>query len=210
MSMKIQSVFDPAFARYGKVLKGFDLEALKAALMKTECPAGGTAYVASDPELEKLPVFETFSAQVYGGMPVQIGHCNGENYKLNCLEYHRDSEVNLPVGSDMILLLGLESDIDFENYEYDTAKVEAFRVPEGTLVEVYGTSLHYAPVGKAFRSLVVLPRGTNTELKFKPEMAGDARLLTATNKWLLAHAESNEAKNGAMACLKGENWKIEL
>ena len=110
----------------------------------------------------------------------------------------------------LILLLGLESDIDFENYEYDTAKVEAFRVPEGTLVEVYGTSLHYAPVGKAFRSLVVLPRGTNTELKFKPEMAGDARLLTATNKWLLAHAESNEAKNGAMACLKGENWKIEL
>ena len=210
MSMKIQSVFDPAFARYGKVLKGFDLEALKAALMKTECPAGGTAYVASDPELEKLPVFETFSAQVYGGMPVQIGYCNGENYKLNCLEYHRDSEVNLPVGSDMILLLGLESDTDFENYEYDTAKVEAFRVPEGTLVEVYGTSLHYAPVGKAFRSLVVLPRGTNTALKFKPEMAGDARLLTATNKWLLAHAESNEAKNGAMACLKGENWKIEL
>ena len=210
MSMKIQSVFDPAFARYGKVLKGFDLEALKAALMKTECPAGGTAYVASDPKLEKLPVFETFSAQVYGGMPVQIGYCNGENYKLNCLEYHRDSEVNLPVGSDMILLLGLESDIDFENYEYDTAKVEAFRVPEGTLVEVYGTSLHYAPVGKAFRSLVVLPRGTNTALKFKPEMAGDARLLTATNKWLLAHAESNEAKNGAMACLKGENWKIEL
>ena len=208
--MKIQSVFDSAFARYGKVLKGFDLEALKAALMKTECPAGGTAYVASDPELEKLPVFETFSAQVYGGMPVQIGYCNGENYKLNCLEYHRDSEVNLPVGSDMILLLGLESDIDFENYEYDTAKVEAFRVPEGTLVEVYGTSLHYAPVGKAFRSLVVLPRGTNTALKFKPEMAGDARLLTATNKWLLAHAESNEAKNGAMACLKGENWKIEL
>lgn len=208
--MKIQSVFDPAFARYGKVLKGFDLEALKAALMKTECPAGGTAYVASDPELEKLPVFETFSAQVYGGMPVQIGYCNGENYKLNCLEYHRDSEVNLPVGSDMILLLGLESDIDFENYEYDTAKVEAFRVPEGTLVEVYGTSLHYAPVGKAFRSLVVLPRGTNTALKFKPGMAGDARLLTATNKWLLAHAESNEAKNGAMACLKGENWKIEL
>ena len=36
-------------------------------------------------------------------------------------------------------------------------------------MEVYGTSLHYAPVGKAFRSLVVLPRGTNTELKSSPK-----------------------------------------
>ena len=208
--MKIQSVFDPAFARYGKVLKGFDLEALKAALMKTECPAGGTVYVASDPELEKLPVFETFSAQVYGGMPVQIGYCNGENYKLNCLEYHRDSELNLAVGSDMILLLGKEGDIDFETFEYDTAKVEAFRVPEGTFVEVYATSLHYAPVGKAFRSVVVLPKGTNTDLKFKPDVKGEARLLTATNKWLLAHAESSEAAGGACVALKGENIAVEI
>ena len=208
--MKIQSVFDPAFARYGKVLKGFEVEELKAGLLKTECPKGRTLYVASDAELEKLPIFKTLSEQIYGGMPVQIGYCNGENYKLNCLEYHRDSEINMPVGGDAILLLGLEGDIDFENYSYDTAKVEAFRVPEGTLIEVYGTSLHYCPVGKAFRSLVVLPRGTNTELQFKPETAGDARLLTATNKWLLAHADSDEAKGGAMVCLKGENWEIKL
>ena len=208
--MKIQSVFDPAFARYGKVLKGFDTKALEAGLLKTQCPEGRTLYVASDAELEKLPIFKVFSEQVYGGMPVQIGYCNGENYKLNCLEYHRDSEINLPVGGDAILLLGLEGDVDFENYSYDTAKVEAFRVPEGTMIEVYGTSLHYAPVGKAFRCLVVLPRGTNTELQFKPDMAGDARLLTATNKWLLAHADSDEAKSGAMVCLKGENIEVRL
>ena len=53
--------------------------------------------------------------------------------------------------------------------------------------------------------MVVLPRDTNTELKFKPDPAGESRLLTATNKWLLAHADAPEAKNGAVVALKGEN-----
>ena len=209
MSMKIQSVFDPAFARYGKVLKGFDLEALKAALMKTECPAGGTAYVASDPKLEKLPVFETFSAQVYGGMPVQIGYCNGENYKLNCLEYHRDSEFNLGT-EDFILLLAKMDDIT--DGKLDTAKVKAFRAPAGTLVEVYATTLHYAPChvdpAKGFRVLVALPQGTNTA---KPEIkadGGDDAQLWACNKWLLAHVESSEAAAGAYVGLEGVNIDI--
>lgn len=208
--MKIQSVFDAAFAPYGKVISGFETDALKAAMQKTECPKGGTIYVASDPELEALDICPVIRDQLYGGMPIQIGYCNGENYKLNCLEYHRDSEINMAVGSDMILLLGKEGDIDFEKYEYDTAKVEAFRVPEGTMVEVYATSLHYAPVGSAFRGVVVLPKGTNTDLAFKPDPAGEARLLTATNKWLLAHADSSEAKGGAVVALKGENIEVKL
>ena len=204
--MKIQSVFDPAFAAYGKVIKGFDLAALEAAMEKTPCPDGGTVYVASDPELEALPVFQAFTDQLYGGMPIEIGYCNGDNHVMNCLEYHRDSEINLAC-TDLIMLLGKESDIDFEKYEYDTAKVEAFLAPKGTLLEVYATSLHYAPInaGGKFRCVVVLPRGTNSELKFKPDPAGESRLLTHTNKWLLPHPDSPEAKGGAVVALVGEN-----
>ncbi len=204
--MKIQSVFDRAFAPYGKVIKGFDTVALEAEMAKMPCPDGGVAYVRSVPELEALAVMKDFSEQLYGGMPIEIGYCNGDNHKMNCLEYHRDSELNLAC-TDMILLLGLEGDIDFEKFEYDTAKVEAFLVPKGTMVEVYATSLHYAPInaGGKFRCVVVLPRGTNSELQFKPDPAGESRLLTATNKWLLAHAESDEAKGGAVVALVGEN-----
>ena len=201
--MKIQSVFDPAFARYGKVLKGFDLEALKAALMKTECPAGGTAYVASDPELEKLPVFETFSAQVYGGMPVQIGYCNGNNHKLNGLEYHRDSEVNIAV-TDLILLIGSEQDI--ENGKYDTSKVEAFLVPAGTVIEVYATTLHYAPCNAndgGFKCVVALPKGTNTDIEKRAPKTEEDKMLFARNKWLLMHPEA--AEEGQYVGLVGEN-----
>lgn len=31
----------------------------------------------------------------YGGRPIQMGLCNGHNGPLNCLEYHRDSEVDI-------------------------------------------------------------------------------------------------------------------
>ena len=207
--MKIQSVYDAAFAPYGKVVKGFDLAAICAEMEKMPCPDGAVVYVPSVEELEALPIFKEFGEQLYGGMPIQIGYCNGDNHTLNCLEYHRDSELNLAV-TDLILLLGLEGDIDFEKYEYDTAKVEAFLCPKGTLVEVYGTALHYAPInaGGKFRCVVVLPKGTNTELTFKPDPAGEARLLTHTNKWLLAHPEAPEARNGAWVGLKGENLTV--
>ena len=206
--MKIQSVFDASFAPYGKVIKGFDLAALMAEMEKTPCPDGAVVYVPSVPELEALPIFGEMSTQLYGGMPIQIGYCNGENYTMNCLEYHRDSELNLAC-DDLVLLVGKEGDVDFENYEYDTAKVEAFLAPKGTLLECYATTLHYAPAsagaGEKFRCVIVLPKDTNTELKFKPDPAGESRLLTATNKWLLAHANAPEAKNGAVVALKGEN-----
>lgn len=204
--MKIQSVFDAAFAPYGKVVRGIDTSALQAAMEATPCPDGATVYVPGDAKLEALPEMKLFSEQLYGGMPIQIGYCNGDNHVMNCLEYHRDSELNLAC-TDMILLLGKEGDIDFEKFEYDTAKVEAFLAPKGTLVEVYATSLHYAPInaGGKFRCVVVLPKGTNTDLAFKPDPAGESRLLTATNKWLLAHAEAPEARNGAVVALKGEN-----
>ncbi|MBQ3574863.1 MAG: DUF4867 family protein, partial [Clostridia bacterium] len=170
---------------------------------------GAVVYVPSVAELEALDIMKELGDQVYGGMPIQIGYCNGNNDTLNCLEYHRDSELNLAC-EDLILLLGLEGDIDFEKYEYDTAKVEAFLCPKGTLIEVYATALHYAPInaGGKFRCVVVLPRGTNTELKFKPDPAGESRLLTATNKWLLPHPDSPEAKGGAVVALKGENLVV--
>ena len=100
-------------------------------------------YVPSVEELEALDVMKKLQNKGYGGLPIQIGYCNGHNKKLNALEYHRDSEVNLAV-TDLVLLLGRQQDIE-EDFTYDTSKVKAFLVPAGTLVEVYATTLHYAP-----------------------------------------------------------------
>lgn len=105
--------------------------------------------------------------RAYGGMPIQLGYCNGSNHLLNCLEYHRDSEVDI-AADDVILLLGKQDEI--ENGVYSTDKVAAFLLPAGMGVELYATTLHYAPCNgpeeEGFRVVIVLPRGTNTD---KPE-----------------------------------------
>lgn len=208
--MKIYSVYDREFKEYGKIVTGYDTEELCRTLdAETPLPEA-TKYVPEQPQLQQLSVTREFSDRLYGGMPIQMGWCNGHNTKLNCLEYHRDSEVNFGV-RDFILLLGKQSQIGDDGL-FDTADVKAFLVPAGVLVEVFATTLHYAPcdakLGQGFKVLVVLPRGTNTEKPdFTPGNHEDT-LLTARNKWLLAHPESDEAKGGAAVGLKGANIDI--
>ncbi len=208
--MKIYPITDPAFCPYGRIVTGLDTakaEILQA-LANTPLP-NGTDYVAEDARLQELPAAVEVSEHLFGGMPCQLGWCNGHNNTLNCLEYHRDSEFNLGI-EDFVLLLAKQEEID--GGKLDTAKVKAFHVPAGVLVEVYATTLHYAPchtdAAKGFRVLVALPKGTNTD---KPEIkndGGDDALLWACNKWLLAHPDSAEAKAGAYVGLTGENIKI--
>ncbi len=207
--MKIQSVYDPAFQKYGQVLEGYDLGDALATLKAVTPLPEGTDYVPEQPELQALPLAKELSERAYGGMPVQLGWCNGHNTKLNCLEYHRDSELN--AGSEEFILL-LAKREEMENGRLDTAKVEAFRCPAGVLVEVYATTLHYAPCsakpGQGFHVLIVLPKGTNLE---KPSISArneEDRLLWARNKWLLAHAASGEAAQGAPVRLDGDNIDI--
>ena len=208
--MKIDSVYDEAFAPFGRVVKGMEetLAEIVEALKQTPLPEG-VGYVPSEPVLQELPAAVECSEHLFGGMPVQMGWCNGHNTRLNCLEYHRCSEFNLGT-EDFLLILGEQRDV-CDGF-YDTAKAKVFRVPAGVMVEVYATSLHYAPChadpAKGFRVLIALPEGTNTEKPvFDPKTEEDA-YMTACNKWLLAHPESPEAKNGAKIGLQGENLDL--
>ena len=207
--MKIYSVNDKEFAPYGKVLGGYDTAELRAAMRTVAMPDGGVNYEPYIDVLEKCAIFGDLSARAYGGMPIELGMCWGYNTKLNCLEYHRDSEINIG-DNDFILLVAKEDDII--DGVLDTAKVKAFKAPAGVAVEVYATTLHYAPchtvAADGFRVAIVLPRGTNTA---KPEYVSgneEDKWLTACNKWLLAHAEASEAKDGAYVGLTGENIDI--
>ena len=207
--MKIYAVTDPEFKPYGKVLKGYDTQELVAAMNAIPLPESGTAYEPGIASLEACAVYADMRDRAYGGMPVQIGMCWGRNTKLNCLEYHRDSEVNIGTG-DFVLLLARQEEIT--DGVLDTACVKAFRVPAGVPVEVYATTLHYAPchvdAQAGFRVAVVLPKGTNTDKPAYTPRNDEDTWLTARNKWLLAHPESAEAKTGAHIGLKGENIDI--
>lgn len=206
--MKVYSVYCEEFSRYGRVVKGFPTDGIMSALRQTALPEK-VGYIPSEPVLQKLPETELVSQHLYGGMPVQMGWCNGHNSKLNCLEYHRDSEFNLGT-EDFILLLAKQEEI--VDGKLDTTKVKGFLVPAGVLVEVYATSLHYAPCHadqqKGFRVLIALPMGTNTKKPDIIQITDEDKFLWARNKWLLAHPETDEAAQGAYVGLTGENIDV--
>ena len=205
--MKIQKVTDPAFRKYGQVLEGYDFTGLIKEMKHTPVPED-VIYVPSVEELEALDIMKDLQNKGYGGLPIQIGYCNGHNKKLNAVEYHRNSEINVAV-TDLVLLIGHQQDIE-PDHTYDTYKIEAFLVPAGTGIEVYATTLHYAPCHVnegGFQCVVVLPKGTNTDLTFQTEKTGEDSLMTAKNKWLIAHEDAKIA--GAFNGLKGENITID-
>ncbi len=188
--MKILQVTDPAFRKYGKVVTNVDFTQLCEVLKTTPCP-DDVVYVPSAPELEALPVCEDLKRITYGELDVQVGYCNGHNHLLNAVEYHRSSEINV-AATEAILLLGKEEDIT-DDFTYDTAKMEAFVVPAGTAVELYATTLHYAPCGAngaGFQVCIVLPKGTNYPLA-STHTEGEDKILAATNKWLIGHPEAS-------------------
>ena len=108
--MEIKKVTDPAFRVYGKVVDGYDCGPLLEAMEKTPLPED-VIYVPSVEELEALPVCKKMEENLYGQLPIQVGYCNGHNRKLNALEYHRTSEINVAV-TDLVLLIGRQQDID--------------------------------------------------------------------------------------------------
>ncbi len=204
--MKIQNVSDTAFKKYGKVITGLDCSDIIAAMAETPCPEN-VVYVPGAESLESCASAKDIAYTLYGGMPVQIGYCNGHNHLLNAVEYHRDSEINIAV-TDLILILGKEQDIT-EDHTYDSSKMEAFLIPAGTTIEVYATTLHYAPCNVAasgFKCVVVLPKGTNTDITLEEKHTPEDDLLFARNKWLLSHPDANIA--GSVAGIKGENLSV--
>lgn len=210
--MHILSVYDKAFQKYGKVIQNIDFTGLVKELENTPVPEN-VVYEPSVEILESTTAMEACKNIYFGEMPIQIGYCNGHNSLLNAVEYHKSSEINV-AATDAILLVGMEQDIEVD-FTYDTAKLEAFLLPAGVAVELYATTLHYAPCGvkeAGFQVAVVLPKGTNYPLKkehIKVETAEyhEDMLLAAVNKWLIGHAEGG-LDAGAFIGLKGINLNV--
>lgn len=213
--VQVTAVTDPAFAPYGRVLGGYDFaEAIAWMEAETQIPEDGNVYVASVPGLEALPVAGELERGLYGGMPIQLGYCNGRNTTINGFEYHKGSEVNVAV-TDVMLFLGHTWEIRENSYRVEDARV--FFAPRGTAFEMYQTTLHLSPcrtTDAGFKAIVVLPRGTNTPLDQRPvapagEGDPEAELLLQRNKWVIAHAEREPlVRQGAHVGLIGPNKEL--
>lgn len=205
--MEIKKITDAAFRKYGRVVQGIDFDELIEAIKRETPLPDGVAYEPSIEALEATQSAKELQKRTYGELPIEVGYCNGHNYKLNAVEYHRSSEINV-AATDAVLILGMQQDIT-DDFTYDTAKMEAFLVPAGTAVEIYATTLHYAPCSadeSGFKVGIVLPKGTNYPLTQSHEGWEDS-LITAQNKWLIGHAEGG-LDAGAHIGLIGKNLDI--
>lgn len=208
--LRLQSVLDEEFCRYGRVLEA-DTKELAAALAATPIPAEGNQYAASLPELEAVEIMPALRRTVFGEMPIQAGFCNGRGYTLNAMEYHKCSEINFTT-TGLVLLLALPEQL--HNGKLDSADVVGFYLPEGVLVEIFPMVLHFAPcriTEEGFRCLVVLEQDTNAPLPSVDTTAqGEEKLLWMRNKWMTCHPDSPQKEKGAFAGIFGENLTLKI
>ncbi len=212
----VYSVYDERFRTYGRVLSGYDTEGVVSYLKHdTMIPSSGNVYVASDPGLEALPFKPEIEQVFYGGMPVQIGYCNGRNTTYNGFEYHKGSEINITASGCMLFLSHTWL---IRDNTIRTEDGEVFFVPAGVMFEMFETTLHLSPCrvcDEGFRVCVILPQGTNTPLSAEEKMMRDgssdpeAKLLLQRNKWVLSHPERSPLMDqGAWPGFLGENKEL--
>ena len=190
----IEDVTSQRFSAYGNVLSSFPTKEAIGLLEKTNMPTEENVYIASFTEWKQIALKHKIERDFFGGMPVQLGYCNGYNRVLNGLEYHKGSEINV-LASDAIYFLARLTDV--ENHQIDSTAIKGFYVPKGTAIELYQTTLHLAPCpinDRGFKCMVILPDGTNKPLE---EKSTDP-LLFMKNKWLFAHKDAKRfVENGA-------------
>ncbi len=202
--MQIYRVTDKEFKEYGTVIDIDATEIIEVAA-KIALPESGSAYEPSKPEFECLDFAMAIERKVFGEIKTQTGYCYGHSNMLNALEWHKNSEVNVAV-TDMILLLGKVQDI--EDGKYDSAKVKAFEVKKGEVIEVYATTMHFCPIettSSGFGCVVILPAGTNVVLD---EPSTD-EFLFKKNKWIMAHNDNADLiSKGVKPGIYGVNHKF--
>jgi hypothetical protein len=215
-SIPVLDGHNEAFRTYGRFLKYSESEeAMQWLKENTSIPESGNVYKASIPELEKLPLLGKVKVSVYGGMELEAGYCNGVNSTWNGFEYHKSPEINV-FCDDCMLVLSTVSRIRKGGYiQKEDAQVFLFH--EGEAIEMYGTTLHLSPLrvkDAGFRTLVILPKGTNTPLSEEERKQIDhddpeTKLLLQRQKWVIASpARKPLIDQGAWPGFVGDNLEM--
>ena len=202
--IQIHSVHEAVFASYGRFIEE-DTTEICAAAEKLPFPEEGSRYMAAEDSLEATEFAKRLREEYCGQLDEQVGICYGHSNRLNALEWHTCNEFNVAV-RPLVLLLAKRGDMD-EKGRLDAAKVKAFYLAQGEMIEVYSDTLHFCPcevTTDGFSSIVGLQRDTNLPLQDRKQ-----ELLWARNKWLIAHEDNAPlVARGAVPGIYGENWTI--
>lgn len=203
--LKIYRTSDPEFVPFGYRITDIDANAFIEASKKADEVKEGSLYVAEADYFKDLDAAKDVEIKYFGELPAQAGYCYGYSNKLNAVEWHKSSEINVAT-TDLILFLGSVQDI--VDRKIDSSKIKAFYVEKGEVLEVYATTLHFCPCQvseEGFGCVVVLPKGTNVPLEGEYE----DKLMFRKNKWILAHVDNKGLiDRGVIAGVTGENYEV--
>ena len=204
--MKIRSVIDPLFSKYGKLLNLETDEMVSYLHERAKMPEEGNIYVRKDENMRVLRGISKVKEEIYGLGDIEVGYCNGYNSLLNCMEYHACPEVDV-AGDDLVLLLANQDDV--HDGILDSKDVEAFLLKKGQAVCLYPYTFHFSPCKLSedgFRCVIILSDKTNMDLEEEPK----DKKLWKVNKWLYAHKDTIQAQNGAYIGISGENIRVDF
>ena len=205
--LKIYRTSDTEFVPFGYRINDIDSKPFIEASEKADEVKEGSLYVAEADYFKDLDAAKDIEIKYYGELPAQAGYCYGFSNKLNAVEWHKSSEVNIAT-TDLILFLGSVQDI--VDRKIDSSKIKAFYVEKGEVLEVYATTLHFCPCQvseEGFGCVVVLPKGTNVPLEGEYE----DKLMFRKNKWILAHVDNEGLiARGVIPGVTGENYEVKF
>lgn len=205
----IYDITDPKFNAFGNVLTGYDLADIQNyAKENIEIPKTGNSYSPSNPNLENFEVVKEIEADIYAGLPIEAGECSGQNTSFSAFEFHQGSEINL-ILTDVIMILGKRDQI-VNGYFNAQEDAKAFYVPAGSVIEMYGTTLHYSPCKvfeSGFKVIVILIKGSNESLDVNFKSKNNQ--IIKVNKFQMVHeSRQDKIEQGIKVGLSGELIEI--
>lgn len=207
---EIFSIYDNAFVDYGRTLESEPFSELCDLLEKNTVITENNVYIANEKELFSKRAYE-FALNIFGGIEIQIGYCNGMNQTLNGMEYHKSPEI-IVAATDILLFLAKPCNlIDFTSLDSKAAKV--FFAPKGSVISLNPSILHLSPScvhQSGFKSAIILPKGTNLDLKENFECEDkESQILFKTNKWIITHKDRKPLVNqGVKIGITGVNTRL--
>lgn len=203
---EILALDSPEFAVYGTVHPEVKVPHMRE-FVHARWTGNEELYIPCEKALMEMEESLVFKENLFGQVDCQIGYYYGWGTKLNAVEYHKCSEV-LVIFEPAVLILG--SVWEIKDYKLDSSTMKLFYVPADTCVELYATTLHFAPLmatKQGISQVVAQSAGTNTPLvTAKCGRTGEDRYLLERNKWVLAHKEYvGSLGAGAYEGIIGEN-----
>lgn len=205
--LTILSVNSAVFNEYGQVLSSINAGEMLTQLKQHLIPKEGASHVTADANLLNTKMASQLQMTVFGGRPIQVGYYNGHNDHLDALEWHHAPEV-LVATANVCLFLGQRAKLTRNGYA--VGALRTFFVPAGTVIALYGTTLHCAPLQTSedgYRCMVALPENTNADL---PTGTADGNpLLHKVGQWIIAHPDNQDLiRQGVVAGIMGKNLAL--